>query len=1300
MEVVLKDGIRFCVGDDSLKLAICEAFERIDSLGCELAFVRRICTPSWNVLDVGGYFGLYSLTLAAQEATHVWVAEPPPPWRECFRQTIERNGFADCVSILPVTASGSASDALVSCDPSLGPGFSLQSNESITAVSWRVSSSFSIDTVSALIALPSIDFVSIDVEDDVLSVVQGGLHFFTRQSPLVFFRYEAGAVNSPELLGQLRALNYEVYTLVPGLSCLRRLAFGEESGLDLSTQNLFACKPDRAATLATQGALMLADDLIHDVDGLLPRTPTTVLAMPMVDDALRLVWQKYECSGHYGLALLAWCAAHDSTFSPCARYALLLRARQALVAAIEAEDHHPAVTILLARVLSDLGARTNAVTVANAFLDQMAPSEVPTDRPVPPLANPFDIRCPQRSLGAFLHQSVIEFSLAADVLTDFTELAESSYIGPAFASPERSSVLERWVVLAVAVGGQPKCGRGLRWLYGDSDNLNRELWIELAKRGDFYPYVDGMSAETLIETGDRELSVGDNESALRSYRQAADQQPDSADAHFKQGVALMRLDRWSDAADCFRRSLRLRPVFWPACNNLGLVLDKLCDVTGAENAYRKGLAEAPECFDLHFNFASMLNKSGRFTESLYYLRQAERINPKMACTLDLMGSTLILLSRTLEAIPVLQRALDIDSSWAQAWNNLGRCHFIRGDLDEADRCYRQSVTLAPDFLPAWTNRVMICNYRSMDPGAVFDLHRCFGERARSVVGPIDHGRWRIAPDKARRLRIGFVSADFRRHSVSYFIEGTLRHLDRSKFQLYAYFSHDHPDQRTMEFKPLFSLWRDVVALSDKELAEQIVADRIDILVDLTGHTTGSRLGVFAEKPAPVQLTWIGYPNTTGLDSIDYRLTDAIVDPEGAADQHCTEILWRLPRPFLCYSPPDCAPEVGLSPVFSKGYITFGSFNSRFKLGDETLALWSQVLKACPGSRMVIKAPVGLADEAARNQLRERFSALGVDESRIDVQEAIGDLTEHLALYNSVDIALDPYPYHGTTTTFEALWMGVPVVCLAGKSHAARVGVSILEAAGLPGLVASSADEYVSIAASLVSDARRLEAMRAEMRARLQASALLDAEGMAHDVGVALREMWHRFCDTPLASSLTPLPGRRDSPPIKLHVGGKQRYDGWKVLDAVPGAHVDFVGDVRDLSRFGDESCTHIYCSHVLEHLGQGDVLPVLESFYRLLLPGGRLSLSVPDLDTLAWLFVNPQYSKATKFEVMRRVFGGQLDAFDFHQTGFNFEFLCDYLRDAGFEKIDHVESLRVFDDASEEASFNEIPVSLNLIATK
>jgi predicted O-linked N-acetylglucosamine transferase (SPINDLY family) len=322
---------------------------------------------------------------------------------------------------------------------------------------------------------------------------------------------------------------------------------------------------------------------------------------------------------------------------------------------------------------------------------------------------------------------------------------------------------------------------------------------------------------------------------------------------------------------------------------------------------------------------------------------------------------------------------------------------------------------------------------------------------------------------------------------------------------------------TRRLRQLSDEWHDIFGRDDAEVAAMIRAHGTDILVDLAGHTGGGRPLLFARRPAPVQVTWLGYPNTTGLAAMDYRLSDADADPEGEAEPRHTEKLVRLAHGFLCYGPSPDSPEPSEPPAARTGRVTFGCFNNLAKVAPEMLAWWAQLLAAAPGARLVMKAH-GLASENARRRLRERFSALGVEDGRLELLGPEESHARHLARYGEVDVALDTYPYHGTTTTCEALWMGVPVVTLAGRNHVSRVGLSILKRVGLPELVAGTPEEYVHKALELAGDAARLRELRAGLRARMRASPLLDAPGFTRELEAAYRDMWRRWCESRIDSA--------------------------------------------------------------------------------------------------------------------------------------------------------------------------------------
>lgn len=813
-------------------------------------------------------------------------------------------------------------------------------------------------------------------------------------------------------------------------------------------------------------------------------------------------------------------------------------------------------------------------------------------------------------------------------------------------------------------------------------------------------YPDLQEVSGRIVAADALRDAGDIQGALVAYRMIVGDFPESAEAWNRLGAMHRKEGETTEAERCYRQSVSLRKDYPDANNNLALLLVERGNSLEAERYYRTALAENSDFLQAHINLGTLLSAEWRLLEAKYCANRAISIDPESPAAHYLLGEIHGRSGRLAASKLEFERAIELSHEFAPAWIGLGAYYRMVGLLTEAEAAFSSALEADPESFPAWNNLLLMSNHRVRDKDEVFKLHRAYGDLVRRQCGDLPIAYSETRPDTERRLRIGFISGDLRRNSVSYFLRGALEHLDRQHFELIAYYNFRSEDEVTAQLKPLFHRWRPIFGLGDSEAADLIRQDHVDVLVELNGHTAAFRPMVVGRKPAPIQAHWIGYPNTIGLDCIDYRITDSLADPIGEADRYHTERLWRMPKTFLCYRPDGDAPDVGSLPSGSTGQVTFGSFNSHAKYSDECIDLWRLVLEAVPNSRLVLKSGYGPGGDELRASVLEHFSRLGVDIGRIDLRNSLPTNTEHLAAYRDIDIALDTFPYHGTTTTCEALWMGVPVIALAGNSHAARVGVSLLNNAGLEELVAEQPQDYIRIAAELARDRERLAQLRATMRERMLASPLLDRCAMGRDLGEAFREMWRRYCSgfSP-AAFVESLQASEPEDLLRLHIGGRTAREGWKILDVETREEVDFVGDIRDLELFADESCAEIYCSHVLEHVGQTEILDTLNGLYRLLAPKGRFYVSVPDLDVLTLLFANQGMSKAGRFAIMRMMFGGQVDGHDFHKIGLNIEFMTDYLKDVGFSDIQHVESFGLFDDDSELRADGHL-LSLNLIATK
>ncbi len=804
----------------------------------------------------------------------------------------------------------------------------------------------------------------------------------------------------------------------------------------------------------------------------------------------------------------------------------------------------------------------------------------------------------------------------------------------------------------------------------------------------------------LLAKGDALRDSGDANGAIDAYLAMVVAAPDFAKGHFKLATAYDRLGRRDEAEKSYREALRLDPVYVEAFGNLGVLLFGRGDWDEAERCYRNALAENPDYFEAHVNLSRILFIASRHMESLYFARRACALKPDSALAIEYSGRALEKLGRIGESLAELRRATDIDPKAVSPWLSLGNGLQALGRHEEADVAFVMAMSASDDprsrcYRAFWTN------YQALPRETVWQRHGEFGRWVREKLGPVKTGMSATQrPDPTRRLRVGFVSPDFRRHSVGYFVRGGLQHLDHKEFQLFAYFDYHAEDEVSASVKPMFHRWRDIFSKTDDAVFDQIREDRIDVLVDLAGLTGGNRMMLFGRRAAPVQVTYLGYPNTTGLDCMDYRLTDQWADPEGDGDEFHSETLWRLPASFLCYSAPLESPQVSDPPILKNGFVTLGSFNNRIKISDECLKLWVGLLSDIPDSRLVLKSVQGTGDEASRQGLLDRFIACGIDPARVEVHGQVGDLKDHLGLYSLIDMALDTFPFNGTTTTCEALWMGVPVIALKGDRHSARVGESLLNNLGLPELIARDGEDYRRIARELAEAPDRLAELRHGMRERMRGSPLMDSLATGHDIGMALRGMWTHHCrrfaeDLPVETE-APVAGEEL---LHLHIGGWEAREGWKILDAESREGVDFVGDIRELSAFADESCVEIYASHVLEHLAPHDILSALNGMHRMLAPGGTLYISVPDLDTLVWLFASPALSTAEKFQIMRMMYGAQDTPHDLHRIGLNFDFLVDYLKDVGFTSVEHVESFGLFHDTSELVVSGQ-RISLNLIVIK
>lgn len=482
-------------------------------------------------------------------------------------------------------------------------------------------------------------------------------------------------------------------------------------------------------------------------------------------------------------------------------------------------------------------------------------------------------------------------------------------------------------------------------------------------------------------------------------------------------------------------------------------------------------------------------------------RQAVAWCPRDANFLNNLGNALRELGQIEEAIACLQGALRLDPAHARAYNNLGNALGDRALLDEAVTCYRKALQVAPDYARAHSNLLCTLQYcPGVGAAELLAAHVEYERQHAARHAPTSAHRDQ-APVSDRALRLGFVSPDFGWHPVGHFLLSFLGYFDPQQCQTFLYSDRRAKDDITERLERAAAHWRDVYDLGDDQLAAQIRADRIDILLDLSGHTAGNRLLVFARKPAPVQITWMGYVGTTGLSAMDYLIADRWqVPPED--ERHYREKVLRMPDGYLCYEPPATAPPVGELPALKKGHVTFGSFNNPVKINGRVVALWAQILGRVPGARLMLKYR-GFGDPGTRDRLHRLFEEHGVASDRVDLL-GWSPHSELLQSYNDVDIALDTFPYSGGLTTCEALWMGVPVVTAPGDTFASRHSLSHLSNVGLTETLAPDREHYVEVAIGLTRQLEKLASWRRELRERTSKSALCDGRRFALNLLKLLR----------------------------------------------------------------------------------------------------------------------------------------------------------------------------------------------------
>jgi predicted O-linked N-acetylglucosamine transferase (SPINDLY family) len=594
--------------------------------------------------------------------------------------------------------------------------------------------------------------------------------------------------------------------------------------------------------------------------------------------------------------------------------------------------------------------------------------------------------------------------------------------------------------------------------------------------------------------------------AARIHQGILAKHPNQPDALHLLGTIAVMTGQAEKGIDLIGRAIAINPLAAGYHNGMGIALATLGRNEEAIAAQRRAIELDPKQFNARHNLGSVLASSGRYDEAVESFRIAVQLKPDDANVRNGLGVALLLCKRLDEAIAEFEEVRRLSPNSSPVYMHLGTAYLECGMCDEAMACFDKALALEPPTAHRLSTKIFAMHYQpGVDSAAILKVARQWESLVMSALprSPLPLANERTGE---RRLRVGYVSPDFRDHPVGRSILPLLEHHDRGEFEIFCYSSATREDSTTGKLRACDVVWRNIHRLSDDRAAEMIRGDGIDILVDLALHTVGHRLALFARKAAPVQMSYLGYCSTTGLSAMDCRVTDGFVDPAGIDLAVYSERTIRLPRNYLGYVAAGDAPDVSPSPVADSGVITFGCLNKFAKCSGAALDLWARILRVAPQSLLILHSIAG----KHLDSVRERFERGGVSASRL---EFVGkqDWAGYMRTYARIDIGLDPFPYNGGVTTCEAISMGVPVITLSGETGVGRVGRSILSNVGLPELIAETSDEYLRIAAGLAGDWDQLKRLRGELRGRLEGSPMMDGKQLTRDIEAAYRDGWRKFC---------------------------------------------------------------------------------------------------------------------------------------------------------------------------------------------
>ncbi len=609
-------------------------------------------------------------------------------------------------------------------------------------------------------------------------------------------------------------------------------------------------------------------------------------------------------------------------------------------------------------------------------------------------------------------------------------------------------------------------------------------------------------AEAYYHLGNALVGRHEGDKAALAYAEAIRLRPDFVEALIGMGNLLLTQSRPSEAVGFYRQAIARRPGFADAHTNLAAALQSAGQLHEAITENQLAIQLKPDAADAYSNLGTLYLTTGDIEAAITSCKKAIELRPQEPAGYNNLGQALQAKGLPDDATAAYLKALSVRHNNPKAWNNLGGVQFSQGMLDEAIASFDHAAQLSTTESTAHSNKVYALHFHPhYDADAIARELRVWDERRARPLLPASRS-YPNDRDPGRKLRIGYVSPDFRHHVVGFNVLPLIERHDRSRFEVFCYSNVSEPDDMTRTFQAKADQWRNIVGVNDEAAAEQIRIDRVDILVDLALHLAGGRLLVFARKPAPVQVTFAGYPGSTGMQAMDYRLTDPHLEPPVSGDTRYAEQSIVLPDSFWCYAPTGPSPDVNELPAVRYGFVTFGCLSNFSKINGEVLEKWAAVMLRVPRSRLILLAAVG----SHRRRLLDAMAALGVSEDRITFVDR-RPRADYLALYQQIDLSLDTFPYNGHTTNLDSLWMGVPFVTLVGQTPVSRAGWSQLSNLEMTELAALSDKQFVDIAVNLAGDISRLAELRKTLHDRLRASPIMDAASFTRNIETAYRQMW-------------------------------------------------------------------------------------------------------------------------------------------------------------------------------------------------